>query len=161
MEKTDEYTKEVKGRGHIYSCLCFCLVFFFSSLQASILDLHSGALSMGKQFVNLYRWESLPCLVLLHVCTAGIRSCILCKICRNVCDSVINLYASPCELASWGLVIQRTSIHHCQQKPILFGSSAALCPSPSLITPPLIHFSPLYIQGCRVLQGRQLKLSPQ
>uniref|UniRef100_A0A3B3D3Q5 2-oxoglutarate and iron dependent oxygenase domain containing 3 n=1 Tax=Oryzias melastigma TaxID=30732 RepID=A0A3B3D3Q5_ORYME len=24
---------------------------------ASILDLHSGALSMGKQFVNIYRWE--------------------------------------------------------------------------------------------------------
>uniref|UniRef100_A0A8C7XQG2 Uncharacterized protein n=1 Tax=Oryzias sinensis TaxID=183150 RepID=A0A8C7XQG2_9TELE len=31
-------------------------VFFFLlwSLQASILDLHSGALSMGKQFVNIY-----------------------------------------------------------------------------------------------------------
>lgn len=143
----------------------FLFSFFFSSLQASILDLHSGALSMGKQFVNLYRWESLPCLVLLPVCTAGIRSCIICKICRNVFftknDSVINLYASPCELSSSGLVIQRTFIHHCQQKPILFGSSAALCPSPSLITPPHIHFSPLYIQGCRVLQGRQLNLSPQ
>uniref|UniRef100_A0A3B5AF02 2-oxoglutarate and iron dependent oxygenase domain containing 3 n=1 Tax=Stegastes partitus TaxID=144197 RepID=A0A3B5AF02_9TELE len=31
---------------------------------ASILDLHSGALSMGKQFVNIYRWESTPCFYL-------------------------------------------------------------------------------------------------
>ncbi len=37
--------------------------FFFESVfiplccvQASILDLHSGALSMGKQFVNIYKW---------------------------------------------------------------------------------------------------------
>uniref|UniRef100_A0A3B3BG54 2-oxoglutarate and iron dependent oxygenase domain containing 3 n=1 Tax=Oryzias melastigma TaxID=30732 RepID=A0A3B3BG54_ORYME len=28
----------------------------FSAPQASILDLHSGALSMGKQFVNIYRY---------------------------------------------------------------------------------------------------------
>lgn len=27
----------------------------FHPLQASILDLHSGALSMGQQFVNIYR----------------------------------------------------------------------------------------------------------
>uniref|UniRef100_A0A8C5GZI0 Urotensin-2 receptor 2 n=1 Tax=Gouania willdenowi TaxID=441366 RepID=A0A8C5GZI0_GOUWI len=32
---------------------CFC---FSQPLQASILDLHSGALSMGKQFVNIYRY---------------------------------------------------------------------------------------------------------
>uniref|UniRef100_A0A8C8DMR2 Uncharacterized protein n=1 Tax=Oryzias sinensis TaxID=183150 RepID=A0A8C8DMR2_9TELE len=29
--------------------------------MASILDLHSGALSMGKQFVNIYRWAAGLC----------------------------------------------------------------------------------------------------
>lgn len=34
---------------------------FLCPLQASILDLHSGALSMGKQFVNIYRCISSLC----------------------------------------------------------------------------------------------------
>uniref|UniRef100_A0A4W5JYU2 2-oxoglutarate and iron dependent oxygenase domain containing 3 n=1 Tax=Hucho hucho TaxID=62062 RepID=A0A4W5JYU2_9TELE len=34
---------------------CF-LILFFLPRQASILDLHSGALLMGKQFVNIYRY---------------------------------------------------------------------------------------------------------
>ncbi|XP_042590786.1 2-oxoglutarate and iron-dependent oxygenase domain-containing protein 3-like [Cyprinus carpio] len=38
-------------------CFLFECVFIpFCCVQASILDLHSGALSMGKQFVNIYRY---------------------------------------------------------------------------------------------------------
>lgn len=45
----------------------FQFLVFLCPLQASILDLHSGALSMGKQFVNIYRWGGASCLSLcLH-----------------------------------------------------------------------------------------------
>lgn len=45
--------KVIVNNDKTFSCsfsYCFC---FLS--QASILDLHSGALSLGKHFVNLYR----------------------------------------------------------------------------------------------------------
>lgn len=54
---------------HVYRlpmiCTNFCVPLppLPKPLQASILDLHSGALSMGKQFVNIYRWGCSPCLV--------------------------------------------------------------------------------------------------
>lgn len=57
-------------------------------------------------------------------------------------DLVINFDVSPWELSSPGPVTHTTLIHHCQQQPLLFGSSAPLYPSPSLTPPPLIYVSP-------------------
>lgn len=119
-------------------------------LQASILDLHSGALSMGQQFVNIYRWTSCPCLLWVfffgweHNRKADMTPRITNEIVRNKIHSnmvpVINLDASPWELSSPGWVSESPLIHHhLQGQPALFQPPPAPQPSAHL---PVPQFTP-------------------
>lgn len=119
-------------------------------LQASILDLHSGALSMGRQFVNIYRWGGSPCLVCVSFgCLCGTeKKQTLCPASRvkfskyifyQNMASVINLDVSPREPSSSGRVSKTTLIHHYLQEGAARTIRHFAC-SPSLPSgpPPLI-----------------------
>lgn len=71
---------------------------------------------------------------------------------------VINLHVSPWKLSSPGPMTHSALIHHCQQQPVLFGSSAPVCPPPSLTHCPPIY-SHLYLVllaggGHRILRDK-------
>lgn len=85
---------------------CFLLlfshipVFFVCTLQASILDLHSGALSMGKQFVNIYRWESTS---VFFICSSidRHRNCVTNIDCSFLWMGKLSIEAKLCYIPGW------------------------------------------------------------
>lgn len=113
-------------------------------------------LQVGKYTLSLFAFL---CGYTIFV-PAGITSCIRFAEMYTPKYAIHLTDAGPCELSSPGPVNHSTLIHHCQQSPVLFGSSAPLYPPPSLIPPPFIHLSLTFCHPSPVPLGRWLTQDP-